>query len=406
MKYGSPRAVRNIMQNQFRLDDLLARDVVPQWFEGVAIIQLICRQLHGRGLENARFPRPEHILIAIGGSVTTTGESDERPVEAAAHVLGLMLGNDVPVRLRLSLSQATVADGYASLAEFSEALAYFERPNPEAIVESFRQRAMAAVRREVAPPPVRIEAAPVREKQSAPSPVAARSGVSRLALIAATFAALACATIWLMGQKVTNGQTATATTAEKAETEPPKTRTKNITTTPAQQHNIIPLAAPVTRLVATRESARSVVESAPKLQVIATTLSYAYPESLPAAAIASFSATTQTDIVTAEHGVLLDPTERVSDRIYSQSDSQVTVPVSVYPKLPNEPPGPRVAGRTLLELTIAADGLVERVKMLSAPRNIHEFMFVSAAKAWRFEPARLDGRPVRFRQTLALTPMP
>jgi hypothetical protein len=406
MKYGSPRAVRNIMQNQFRLDDLLARDVVPQWFEGVAIIQLICRQLHGRGLENARFPRPEHILIAIGGSVTTTGESDERPVEAAAHVLGLMLGNDVPVRLRLSITQATVPDGYASLAQFSEALAYFERPNPEAIVESFRQRAMAAVRREVAPPPVRIETAPVREKQPAPSPVAARSGVSRLALIAATFAALACATIWLMGQKVANGQTATATTAEKAETEPPKTRTKNITTS-AQQHNIIPLAAPVSPLVATRESApRSVVESAPKLQVIATTLSYAYPESLPDAAIASLSATTQTDIVTADHAVLLDPTERVSDRIYSQSDSQVMVPVSVYPKLPNEPPGPRVAGRTLLELTIAADGLVERVRMLSAPRNIHEFMLVSAAKAWRFEPARLDGRPVRFRQTLALTPMP
>jgi hypothetical protein len=406
MKYGSPRAVRNIMQNQFRLDDLLARDVVPQWFEGVAIIQLICRQLHGRGLENARFPRPEHILIAIGGSVSTTGESDEKPVEAAAHVLGLMLGNDVPVRLRLSITQATVPDGYASLAEFSEALAYFERPNPEAIVESFRQRAVAAVRREVAPSPARIEAAPVREKQSAPSPVAARSGVSRLALIAATVSALACATIWLMGQKVTNGQTATATAAEKAETEPPKTRTKNITTS-AQQHNIIPLAAPVSPLVATRESApRSVVESAPKLQVIATTLSYAYPESLPDAAIASLSATTQTDIVTADHAVLLDPTERVSDRIYSQSDSQVMVPVSVYPKLPNEPPGPRVAGRTLLELTIAADGLVERVRMLSAPRNIHEFMLVSAAKAWRFEPARLDGRPVRFRQTLALTPMP
>ena len=32
-----------------RLDDLLARDVVPQWFEGVAVIQLVCRQLRPPG---------------------------------------------------------------------------------------------------------------------------------------------------------------------------------------------------------------------------------------------------------------------------------------------------------------------------------------------------------------------
>jgi outer membrane biosynthesis protein TonB len=110
-------------------------------------------------------------------------------------------------------------------------------------------------------------------------------------------------------------------------------------------------------------------------------------------------------VFTSDDLVVVDPAEKTSDRIYSQADPQVTVPVSVYPKLPNEAPGTR-AGRTILELTIAADGLVERVKMLTAPRNIHEFMLVSAAKAWRFEPARLDGRPVRFRQMLALTPMP
>ena len=63
-----------------------------------------------------------------------------------------MLGNDVPVRLRLSISQATATDsGFANLTEFSEALAYFERPNPESIVEAFRQRAMTATRREITP---------------------------------------------------------------------------------------------------------------------------------------------------------------------------------------------------------------------------------------------------------------
>jgi len=98
------------MQNQFRLDDLLARDVVPQWFEGVAVVQLVCRQLRVEGGAASGFPHPENILIAPGGCVTITGGSDGKPVAAAAHVLGLMLGSDVPVRLRLSISQATATD--------------------------------------------------------------------------------------------------------------------------------------------------------------------------------------------------------------------------------------------------------------------------------------------------------
>jgi hypothetical protein len=52
---------------------------------------------------------------------------------------------------------------------------------------------------------------------------------------------------------------------------------------------------------------------------------------------------------------------------------------------------------------IAPDGLVERVYLRTTPRDIHEFMLLSAAKAWRFEPALRDGRPVRFLHSVALT---
>ena len=34
--------------DQIRLDDLLARDVSVQWFEGVALVQALCRQLSAR----------------------------------------------------------------------------------------------------------------------------------------------------------------------------------------------------------------------------------------------------------------------------------------------------------------------------------------------------------------------
>jgi hypothetical protein len=397
------------MQNQFRLDDLLAREVVPQWFEGVAVVQLVCRQLRAKGPESSGFPRPGEILIAPGGSVTISGGSHERPVETAAHVLGLMLGNDVPVRLRLSISQATATDGgYANLAEFSEALAYFERPNPEAIVETFRQRALAAAPREITAP-VRIDARPAIEKRPEPAAPPAPSRVSRLAVIAATFLALVCASIWLIGQRYTDLRIPSVLLAEPAESAAPEVHSnvkdKAVTATAGHRENIS-IAASTTQVAEPRKPApRSVVEPAPELQVVATTLSYAYPESLPPSTLSNLAATIQLGTITSDV-VTRDPAERLSDRIYSQADPQVTLPVTVYPKLPSDAPGTPTVGRTLLELTIAADGLVERVRMLTAPRNIHEFMLLSAAKAWRFEPARIGDHPVRFRQVLTLTSLP
>ena len=60
-------------------------------------------------------------------------------------------------------------------------------------------------------------------------------------------------------------------------------------------------------------------------------------------------------------------------------------------------------GSTILDLLVAADGRVEHVRLRTPPRDVHEFMLVSAAKAWRFEPATVQGRPVRFRLSVAIT---
>jgi outer membrane biosynthesis protein TonB len=91
-------------------------------------------------------------------------------------------------------------------------------------------------------------------------------------------------------------------------------------------------------------------------------------------------------------------------RIYSREDGEVTPPKSVYPRLPADSEvGLRTRGRTILEVVVSTQGLVERVALRSAPQNIHEFMLVSAAKAWQFEPATVEGRPVRFRHLISLT---
>lgn len=402
------------MQNQFRLDDLLARDVVPQWFEGVAVVQLVCRQLRVERGAASGFPAPENIRIAPGGSVTITGGSDGKPVAAAAHVLGLMLGNDVPVRLRLSISQATATDsGFANLTEFSEALAYFERPNPESIVEAFRQRAMIATRREITPR-VQTDAAPVIEKQPAPLPQPKRRRSSALAVIAAAVAALACAAVWLIDNGGTGLLTPKAVAAETAEGAPatgqltPKRSTAAAAERQAERVSRTASTGGRTELIPS--APRFVRAPAPDVQVVATTLSYSYPTLAPGSNFATYVSNLPTTIpvgfVTSHDVVAVEPTEVASDRIYSQADEQVTFPLSVYPKFPTDTPVGPGAGRTTLELTIAANGLVERVHMLTAPRNIHEFMLLSAAKAWRFEPARIGSRPVRFRQRITLTSLP
>jgi len=398
------------MQNQFRLDDLLARDVVPQWFEGIAIVQLVCRQLRAEGRESG-FPRPEDILIAPGGSITTAGGSDGKPVQAAAYVLGLMLGNDVPVRLRLAASQATATDGgFASLTEFSEALAYFERPNPESIIEAFRQRALMARPRETAPS-VRVDAAPAVEKQTALAPLAPRRRVSRLAVAVGAFAVFAGGLIWVVGHRLPDLLTPqTPRTAENSEAEamPVRPNTKSATApTSARQRNSKVAEVPVIGREAKPESKATATLAAvppPALQVVARTVSYQYPTILPSEPVVEIAPRPELGGVTVAD--VKGPSVETPERIYSQADLQVTLPLSVYPKFPNDSRTAPAFGGTTLELTIAANGLVERVRMLTVPRNIHEFMLLSAAKAWRFEPATIDGRPVRFRQLMTLTAIP
>jgi hypothetical protein len=398
------------MQNQFRLADLLARDIVAQWFEGVAVIQLVCRHLRAPGCKTAGFPGAENILIATGGLVTVAGGSDDRPVEAAAHVLGLMLGNDVPVRLRLAVTQATATDGgFSTLTEFSEALAYFERPNPETIVEAFRQRALMAAPRQIAPA-MRIDAPQVVDKQKtvAPTSPRPRRGVSRLAIVVAAFFLVACTLIWAIGHSLPDLLAAKVASAESAPSDalPVHSSPKSSTAAKSapQRDTSVKAAATNRRAAPAASIARSVVAPPSEFQVVATTLSYRYPTVLPGVEVAAIPATSELGVAASD--TVMNPEQETAERIYSRADPQVTAPLSVYPKFPNDAPGASAARATRLELTIAANGLVEQVRMLTVPRNIHEFMLLSAAKAWRFEPARFNGRPVRFRQVMSLTVLP
>jgi outer membrane biosynthesis protein TonB len=404
------------MQNHIRLDDLLARDVAACWFEGVAVVQLVCRQLLAPGASGSGFPRSADILVGPGGSITIAGESTGNPVQAAAHVLALMLSGDGPVRLRLAVSHATSTEsGYASLAEFSEALAYFERPNPEMIVDALRQRAMVAVPREVIPTK-RIDAAPATGSHPAPAPVSAPRQVGRMAVIVTTAAAVVCASVWLVGRDgIQRLRAPDVVATETVEDAAPASRPGTMRATESAAATVAEIASRARTDTARGDAAVWSPSFAPApysaLHVSARTLPDSYPELSPLVRTSIEPETSQGAIAISGSTGRGDPQgdpeiEPNPDRIYSKADTQVTLPLNVYPTLPAEPPGLDLAGRTMLELTITADGLVERVRLLTTPRNIHEFMFLSAAKAWRFAPARIGDRPVRFRHTIILNAMP
>jgi outer membrane biosynthesis protein TonB len=64
-------------------------------------------------------------------------------------------------------------------------------------------------------------------------------------------------------------------------------------------------------------------------------------------------------------------------------------------------PRPAVANwttvRNSMEVIIAENGSVERVKWLGSPRRLPDVMLLSRAKLWKFAPAVKDGQAVRYK---------
>lgn len=394
--------------NQIRLDELLARNVDVQWFEGVAIVQAICRQLLARNASNGEFPAATQIGISADGAVRVLETTSTKEVQAAAHLLAGLLSDDVPVRLRLAVSQATSESStIESLREFSETLGYFERPDTELIVRNLFDRAMLAGFRKQTDESGLENVVVDDKRDAAPKPSRDTKAVWRRAAVPAALAITIGATSWLVlsgrGGRVSaafSGITNAIVGAPEARANEPLENSvasteiaATGTTRPHETHSSTPHNSP-------RQSgeARHMGPLAARIPTLVPSLASAVPP-MPARDASNAAEPVKTYVIVAS-----EPDRSGSNPIYSKSDSEVTPPRQVYPALPAEPSTARMKrGLTVVDLVVAADGLVERVHLRTTPRDIHEFMLLSAAKAWRFQPALLDGRPVRFLHSVALT---
>jgi TonB family protein len=100
-----------------------------------------------------------------------------------------------------------------------------------------------------------------------------------------------------------------------------------------------------------------------------------------------------------------EPVVRLRDEtIYTADMDGVVPPVLIRPQLPSRPQSdvsPEKVG--ILEIVVSTTGAVERVQLISPSNRYYDRMIVAAAKAWPFEPATKDGRPVRYRMRIHIT---
>lgn len=95
-------------------------------------------------------------------------------------------------------------------------------------------------------------------------------------------------------------------------------------------------------------------------------------------------------------------------RVFSVEDTDVVAPIMTKQAMPRFPGLLTQAASGVLELIIDTTGAVESVRLLETVHRNYDPVLVSAAKKWQYQPAQLDGTPVRYmkRIQISLAPSP
>ena len=96
------------------------------------------------------------------------------------------------------------------------------------------------------------------------------------------------------------------------------------------------------------------------------------------------------------------PAAPVAPRIYAGDEPGVVAPVALRQQFPNVPAS--ILGMTkdrgILELIIDEQGRVVTVTLRTSIHPVYDTMVVGAARDWKYKPATLNGKPVRYRKLI------
>jgi hypothetical protein len=411
------------------LSDLLSRRFHLQWYEGIAIVRGVAARLLEQQGAGMRIPELHQIVLLADGYVTLNGGATvSEPVRRLGQLTQAVLTDaNVPVQLRLIVSQATAPiPSYPSLAEFDQALAYFERPDHAGVLKALFARAEAAGPATAADgTPTLDRIAPLPEtKPAAPSAQRHRKHLRRLIATAAVLvgvAALSGAAV-LYGRSagaIVKGRDVSHATAAAADAVGAAVLAgvsavsdrvglgrivpKNAADASAAPPAAVP-SAPARKTTPDRSVAARVERA--KADDDASRHTIVYYEISPSALkqILGAAETPEQPSDVPIDSVIYGPDAPIDSVIYAPGVDGVVPPIGVRPQLPRElPPNVDPASLSQIELIIARDGTVESAKLLGHRRDVQGGMFLSAAKAWQFQPATKDGVAVRFRKMILVS---
>ncbi|HEX2342720.1 MAG TPA: hypothetical protein VHI98_19735 [Vicinamibacterales bacterium] len=393
----------------------LRPDIVPlQWHEAVAVVQTVATQLLASG-DTSLVPATAGLAIDHNGGIhivdsrSTTGAG---PAALAALLRELLqFSSSTPPPL------ASLAEGiegtsprFRSMEEFSEALRFFERPlsqhdlaaHAARLATAQEQRRLNAELEHLTQKARDGDAQPVEKETKTGRrrrPNSRKVAVAVLAaglLVVATFAGalagwnkIGAETMREVGSRLVERARSEAKAILPSDAPPPPARQTAAAADPSQR----------------RRHRRPVLSdnasATPVLPVVHLPFATATPIGPPPGLAAASAQPAAVAEPTPDEIIIVRPS------YYSRANRDVEPPVILRPHVRSELTRPaRDTQLPTLALDIDAEGTVSQIRLenVSAEQRYYAGMLVAAAKAWRFRPALKEGRPVRYRLRLIVSP--
>lgn len=398
----APRAVS--------LDQILAQGIAVHWDEAVAVVEELCAALTVDPERERPVPELEDIVITNDGGLTLNGRGGTKGASAASRTLHLLLSTaDVPVALRLFVTQASSPDRYASIREFAAALAYYGKPGRRELIRAIYQRCAArGVASSARPAADRAPEPPV--KPAAPdvqAPKPPQRKVRHWVPVAVSVAGVLGAGIWLWSASsggAGEGAVPSLMTHAKTAIQELGTEVRDVlvgSAPPVTSGEAGPAASPPARVSRPRATRpRADATRAAVVPPVLTPLT-SLLDPAPVVSVAD-NAPVQTPVSVEDASG-----REQSIPVYSSTDFDVRPPLLLQPQLPLPLVTERRAGMVnSMELVVSESGTVMQVRLVEGPRRMPDMMLLSGAKNWKFQPAVKDGEPVRYRTVVSWSGIP
>jgi hypothetical protein len=105
-------------------------------------------------------------------------------------------------------------------------------------------------------------------------------------------------------------------------------------------------------------------------------------------------------------GLPAPPPPRTVSKVYSANDSNVVPPIALYQEVPPFRGQIRAPQTGVIEVLIDMGGGVESASMVASINPQYDKLAVDAAQRWLYQPARVDGVPVKFVKRIQVNLVP